>query len=283
MSVLLALLASLLWGTSDFLGGTLSRRMASFDVVAGSQAIALVVLTVLALGPLDAHVTLACVLWSIAAGVVGLLALGAFYRGLAEGTMGVVAPIAATGVAVPVIVGVIGGDHLSPLQVVGIVVAVLGVVAAGGPDVRAARAGGLRHRPVLLAVVAALGFGAVLLFIAKGSESSVLVTLLVMRLSAVVCLGTVALALRRRPTIARPDLPVLAGVGMLDLAANAAYGIATRSALVSLAAVLASLYPVVTVVLARQIHAERLSRSQLIGAVAAICGGALIAFTGSGA
>lgn len=281
--MVLALMASVVWGTSDFIGGTIARRLAAFDVVAASQTAALLLLTVVVLGPGDVHVTASCVLWSIAAGLVGLLGLGAFYRGLAEGTMGVVAPIAATGVAVPVIVGVLGGDHLTALQVLGIVFAIAGVVAAGGPDVRAARRSGVGHRPVLLAVVAAMGFGSVMLFIAKGSGSSVVLTLLVMRLTSVVCLAAAGLALRRRPRIGRADLPALAVIGTLDLAANAAYAYATRSALVSLAAVLSSLYPVVTVALARQVHAERLSRSQVAGAVAAICGGALIAFSGSSA
>ena len=279
MSALFALVASALWGSADFLGGTLTRRNTALDVVLSTQAVALVVLLVWAPLSGDLQLTGAHVAWSVAAGLVGLLALGSFYRALADGTMGVVAPIAATGVVLPLAVGMLTGDRPSTLQLVGIGCAVTGVVAAGGPDFRAARDGRASRRPLALAVVAALGFGAIMWFIAEGGETSLVTTLLGMRLTSVVCLVAVALAIRRGPRLAVVDLPWVVLVGVLDLGANAAYGVATQDSTLSIAAVLASLYPVVTVLLARRFHAERLSRTQTVGATAAILGSALIAFS----
>lgn len=275
--VTLAIVASLLWGTSDFVGGTVSRRLDAIDVVAGSQAIAVagLVLVVFATGSTTAP--LGYLPWGLAAGVAGMLALATFYRALAEGTMGVVAPIAATSVLIPVAVGLAQGNRPAVVQLCGIAVAVVGVAAAGGPDLRAGRSA---VRPVLMALVAAAGFGVVIVCLAEGSKTSVPMTLLVMRLTSVGCLLATTAALRRRPRIAPADLPALAVVGGFDLAANAAFAVASRHGEVSLVAVLSSLYPVVTVILARQIHAERLTATQKVGVVAALCGAALIATAG---
>lgn len=283
MPALLALLASVLWGTADFLGGTATRRLPGFSVVGVSQLVALLGLVPVAVltGALD--VPRDYVVPGVLAGAAGLVALAAFYRALAVGTMGVVAPVAALGVVVPVAAGLLDGETPAAVQLVGIAVAVLGVVLASGPELSGEGRGGLE--PLLLAGVAALGFGAVFVLIAEGTASgsfgSVVMTLLTMRLVSVLVLTVLLLALipSRGPEIGvrRSDLPVLLTIGAFDVGANAAFAVASQSDLISVTAVLASLYPVVTVLLARRIHAERLVGLQVPGVVLALVGVVLLA------
>jgi drug/metabolite transporter (DMT)-like permease len=279
---LLALLSSLLWGTADFLGGTLTRRLPAVVVVLASQAVALaclVPLVLLAGG--DLRPVLAA---GAAAGVVGPLALLAFYRALALGTMGVVAPVAALGVAVPVVVGLAAGEQPSAAQVAGIALATVGVVLASGPELSGAGRGGVQ--PLVLALLAAAGFGAVFVLLAEGASgdesgpAEVLGTLLVMRATSVVLLGVVVALAAGRGTGRRPargDLVPLAVVGVFDVSANGTYALATQGGLVSVSAVLASLYPAVTAVLAWRLQGERLARLQVAGVVLALTGVVLLA------
>jgi drug/metabolite transporter (DMT)-like permease len=186
-------------------------------------------------------------------------------------------------VVVPVVVGLATGDSPAGAQVAGIVVAIAGVVLASGPEL-SGRAGA---RPLLLAAVAAVGFGLALLFIAKGSAHSTVMTLVAMRATSVTVLasGLAVLAVRgRRPgPDARGSRPtpvevvgiVLVGAG--DLTANLTYGLASTKDAVSIVAVLGSLYPVFTVLLARFLHGERLGRIQVAGVAGALAGVVLIA------
>lgn len=282
MGALLALSSSVLWGTGDFLGGTLSRRAHPLAVMGTAQAMALVGLLVVgaATGELGADGYL---LWGVLSGVVGAIALSCFYAALAAGTMGVVAPVAATGVVVPVIVGVARGESPTVTQFVGIVVTVLGVVLVSGPErggdpaVRRANV-----RPLLLATVAAIGFGAALVLVAEGSQHSVVMTLVAMRaVNAAISAFLVVVVLRAAVLPVRSDLPVLAAIGTTDAAANGLYGLATGTTLVSVSAVLASLYPAVTALLAWRFQNERLRREQVVGVVITLTGVALIAGGGA--
>lgn len=283
MSALLALLASLLWGTSDFLGGAASRRVPVASVVGLSQLAALLGLVPVAVltGELGAGRGYAAP--AVVAGLVGIASLGAFYRALATGTMGVVAPVASLGVVVPVLAGVAGGESPSGGEVAGIVVAVLGVLLASGPELRGDGSGGAA--PLLLALGAAAGFGVVLTLIAQGAEHSVVMTLLTMRLAAVSVLTVLLLALAPGRGldlgVSRRALPLVVAVGVGDVLANGCFALASAraGALVSVTAVLASLYPVVTVLLARQLHAERLRRVQVVGVAGALAGVVLLAST----
>jgi drug/metabolite transporter (DMT)-like permease len=269
---LLALLSSLLWGGADFLGGALSRRMPAATVVALSQGAALVGLVPLALllGERPDHV------WAgFAAGAVGAVALGCFYAALAAGTMGVVAPVAATGAVVPVVVGLARGEQPGLVQGLGMAVALLGVVLASGPEL----SGGASLRPLALAVVAALGFGTVMLLLAEGAEGpagSVVVAMLTFRVAQVALVAPLAL---RGGTggAGRRALPLLLLLAAADVSANTAFAFATRADLLSVVAVLGSLYPVVTVLLARQVYRERLQRVQGVGVAATLAGVALLA------
>lgn len=275
MSPALALLASLLWGTSDFLGGTASRAAPVVQVLGLSQAAAAVLLVPLALlvGGHDAGFALP----GVVAGAVGMTALLAFYRALSIGTMGVVAPVAALGVVVPVAWGLLQGEAPRLVQLAGMGLAVVGVVLASGPELRGGRGG----TSLVLAVVAAVGFGVVLVLLAEGARSSVVLTLLTMRLTSVALLGVPLLRVARSAGAAplRRLLPVVVPVGACDLAANGLYAqaSATSGALVSVTSVLASLYPVVTVLLAFRIHGERLNGVQLAGVAGALGGVVLLA------
>lgn len=278
MAVFLALLSSLLWGSADFLGGTISRRRMAVLVVVTSQAAGLVGIALVALlaGAVDDPTDY--LWWAVGAGLAGMLGLVCFYAALAMGTMGVVSPIAALGVVVPVLVGLARGERPAAIQLAGITIAVLGVVLASGPEL-SGRAGA---RPLLLAALSALGFGLALLFIAEGARTSTLMTLVTMRVTSVTVLAVaLAAAARRlargRLSLDRRDVALVTVTGMADVAANLTFGLASTRGLVSIVAVLGSLYPVVTVLLARVIHAERLGAAQTVGVAGALGGVALIA------
>jgi drug/metabolite transporter (DMT)-like permease len=281
VSALLALLSRLLGGSADFLGGILSRRIPAVLVVAASQAFGLLAVAVVAVASGAFDSPTGYVPWAIASGLTGVIGLVAFYAALASGTMGVVSPIAALGVVVPVIVGIAQGERPGPVQIVGICIAIAGVVLASGPEL----SGKAGVRPLVLAVVAAFGFGGALLFIAKGSRDSTVMTLLTMRVTSVTVLGIalVMIASRSRragtpgaPRLGPRDLGLLAAVGVGDAAANLTFGWASTRGLISVAAVLGSLYPVVTVLMARFFLHERLGRVQTVGVAGALAGVVLI-------
>jgi drug/metabolite transporter (DMT)-like permease len=279
MSAALAVFASLLWGSADFVGGSLSRRLRTVQVLAVSQALATVVLVGFVAVSGTARGPGSWLGWSLAAGVTWAAGMGALYSALARGTMGVVAPIASCGMALPVVLALAGGERPAPLQLGGVVVAVLGVVGSAGPDLRHGRTP--QRRAVLLALTAAVLFGVEIFCVARGSASSVAMTLVGMRLTAVACVGGALLARPRERGRVRPaDLVTLLVLGCLDLAATAAYALAASAGMVSLVAVLASLYPAVTVLLARRLHAERLTGVQRGGVAAVLAGAALIGLAG---
>jgi drug/metabolite transporter (DMT)-like permease len=274
MPVALALAASLIWGGADFVGGTLSRSLAPATVMLWSTVLVFPVLVVVVIVSGDLILDATTVGWGALAGVSGALGISSLYQGLATGVMGVVAPISTTAVLVPVLVGVGTGEELAGLQVAGIVVAILGVVLAGGPHLRAFRTGG--HVPILWALVAAVGIGGSLVGLAYGSETSSVSTLLVQRVVYVGVLVGVVLAVRaeRRPEPTR--VPTLAVLGLGDISANGLFAVAARSGPLAVIAVVASLYPVATVLLARQLQGERLARVQVAGVLAAFVGVAVV-------
>lgn len=273
VTALLALLSSAVWGTSDFAAGLLSRRLSPFVVVAWSQAIALLTLTMLVLVRGLSPDPATWVGWAVLAGITGAGGLLAFYAALSQGTMGVVAPVAALGAGITVLLGVVSGEAPTPLAWAGIVVAVTGVVLASGPELQQ----GVGARPVLLAVLAAFGFGVTLFALDRGARVDLVSTLWGMRLTS--CVGYAAVAVRARTLGELPtrSIPLLAAIGLGDLLANALFGLASSSGLVSIASVLGSLYPVVTILLARRVLGERLRRIQVVGVVLAMAGIVVIA------
>jgi uncharacterized membrane protein len=213
-----------------------------------------------------------------AGGMAGMVALAAFYRGLAIGTMSIVAPISATGAAVPVLVGVATGDRPGPLVVVGIAAALTGVVLASREEAPEGSAqAAVARRSVLLALVAALGFGAFFVGMDASADDGVMWALLAARIASFSLIAVALLVARPRFEPNPRLLALLAGIGLLDLGANACFAAATNEGLLSVTAVVGSLYPLVTVLLARVVLGERVRRVQELGVAAALAGVVLIA------
>ena len=270
MNALLALAASALWGTSDFGGGLISRRLNPSAAVLISQAIALVGL--LALLPFLRVPTGAYLLIGAAAGVVATLSLAAFYRAMATAPMSLVAPITASGTCIPVLVGLLRGEHLSAAQLAGIAVTLIGIVLASGPEFRSGVA--MRRQALWLAIGAAIGFGCAYTLLALAAGYGVYGTLLSQRIGGLIVLGPIVLRADVLPRIrlTARRIAALAAIGVSDIIANGSYALAASRGDLSIAAVLASLYPVVTALLARTILSERLRTVQSVGVVAALAG-----------
>ncbi len=277
LAIALALASSLSWGVADFIGGTQSRRLPVLGVVLVSQAAGLVVLGLVLAGRGRGAPALVHLLPAAAGGIAGVVGLGAFYRGLARGTMSIVAPIAATGVALPVLVGVAGGDRPAALQVAGIVAAVFGVALASREQPEGAAAQAQARESIGLALLAAVGFGLFFVGMRSSARYDPLWGTLSARVTSVLVL--VAVSARRRPRLrgGRTRWPLVCVAGILDVAANVLYAVATRHGLLSVVSVLSSLYPLATVLLARLLLGERVRRVQEVGVVAALAGVLLIA------
>ncbi|MDN0199855.1 EamA family transporter [Streptomyces sp. S.PNR 29] len=283
MTALFALATSVLYGLADFGGGLLTRRIPALTVVVVSQLISAVVLGLIVVTT-GAWSEAGPKLWfAVAAGLVGPVAMIAFYQALALGPMGVVSPLGTLGVAVPVGVGLALGERPGLVTVGGIVIAVTGVVLAGGPQLKGAP---VQRRAILLALVAALGFGTVFALIAEASTTipGLFLALFVQRVTNVIAGGAALCVSVRRGAPALPDagfpwasVPALAFVGLADVAANGTYSIAAQHGPVTIAAVLASLYPVVTALAARGFLRERLQGLQTVGASLALLGTVLLA------
>ncbi|MDX6481929.1 MAG: hypothetical protein QOG85_2439 [Gaiellaceae bacterium] len=279
IGVLLALAASVSWGIADFGGGLGARRTQIVWVLVVSQVAGLVLVGTIALVTQPQVPTGRELAWGVLAGAGGVVGLGAFYRALAVGTMGIVGPISAMGAVVPVLYGLARGEQPSALQIVGIVVAVVGVVAAALEPVPEG-AGRKLTAGASFALLAAAGFGSSLLGLNRVSQAGVVWGTLLLRLTVVPIVLAAALLTRPSAARLRPVLPLLVATGLFDTGANLLYGASSRHALISVVAVLGSLYPVVLVVLARFVLHERISRPQLAGVALALTGVALISAGG---
>jgi drug/metabolite transporter (DMT)-like permease len=278
LAIALGLGSSLFWGLADFGGGLQSRRFSVIAVLFVSQAVGLAGIAVIVALSGEPAPALADLWPAAAGGAGGLLALSAFYRALAIGTMSIVAPISATGAAVPVAVGIAGGDRPAALQLAGIVAAVVGVVLASRELDEPHPEGHVPERTsIALALVAALGFGTFFVGMDAGADASVPWALLANRVASVTAVLLVVGAARVPLPGSPRRLAPLVLVGLLDAGANGLYAWGTTEGLVSVVAVLGSLYPVATVLLARLVLGERVRRVQEVGIVAALAGVVLIA------
>ncbi|MCX4668845.1 DMT family transporter [Streptomyces sp. NBC_01381] len=286
MTALFALATSLLWGLADFGGGLLTRRIPALTVVVASQAIAVIVLGAIVVAT-GGWTEWGPQLWfAVGAGLVGPVAMLSFYKALALGPMGVVSPLGSLGVVVPVGVGLFLGERPGVPQFAGIAVAVVGILLAGGPELRGAP---VQRQAVLLTLLAAFGFGAVMALISEASSNmtGLFLALFVQRVTNVAAGGAALFASVKRGGVALPEgtgmgviwasLPALAFVGLADVAANGTYSIAAQNGPITVAAVLSSIYPVVTALAARAVLKERLRGVQAAGAGLALVGTVLLA------
>ncbi|MEI6476469.1 MAG: DMT family transporter [Actinomycetes bacterium] len=276
MAIALALFSSVLWGSADFQGGRLAKKHPAFAVTGISQAIGLLfglIVLLISNGWVAPNFDLGGYFVSgIFAGIAGYLGLSCLYAGLATGRMGVVSPISSLSAIIPATYALIQGEILSLTQGIGITIALLGAFCASGPEVSQ----GLSLKPLALAVGAALGFGISLTFMAQGSLTSALMTMIMMRVATLVISFILALKIRSIGGFTPKDIPSVALIGIADFTANLLIGIACTRGLVSVVMVIGSLFPIMTAILAFKILHERLQKIQYIGIVLAVAGVALI-------
>jgi drug/metabolite transporter (DMT)-like permease len=282
LGVPLGLGSGLCWGAADFFGGVQARRLPALSVALWSQLAGALALAA-ALAVQGDPPTPAGFAWGLAAGAGSGLALMLFYRGLAEGTMSVVAPVAACGALVPVLAATLRGETPGAVAGLGIAVAVAGVVLVSrSPGPRLEGQGTpLRPRVLAMALGAALGFGLFYVFVDAGTATpgaSPLWVIAGARTSSLLVLTGIAVAARRSQAAwpGRRIVPV-ALVGIADTSANLLFALAATGGNLAVVGVLGSLYPVATVLLARWLLRERLSGGQNAGVALALTGVGLLA------
>lgn len=268
MPVLLAFCSAVVYGVGDWLGGRASRHQASLVVAALGQAMSLVLVGTAVVLAGTAAPGAPTWWWSAAAGMVGALGIAGLYHGLAHGDISVVAPVSAVvGAAVPVVVGLGLGERPSPLALVGIAIAAASIALVSGA------LGTHTHNTPPRIVALAVGVGACfgLLFVAldRTDPDSGMWPLVIARLASVPLLVLLATAVGARLVRHRPSLRLAALAGVFDMGANVLYLEAVRGGMLSIVAVVASLYPASTVALAFIVDKERIGRWQAIGLGAA--------------
>jgi drug/metabolite transporter (DMT)-like permease len=273
LAVALALAASASWGLGDFLGGLTSRRLHVLTVLVVQQVFGLAAAVTWVVASGDAFPGWEAITWAAAAGAGGCVGIGALYRGMAIGAMGIVAPVSAVSAVIPFAVGVGSGERPGALQVSGIALALVGVAVASREP--AARGGG-RAAGIGLALLAAVGFGLYFVFADRAADESVPFAVATARGVSLLLALAAALAVGAALRPGRPVLPALAVVGLCDVGANMLFSLATTRGYLSIVSVLSALYPVVTVALAALVLHERVAPTQRLGVAGALTGAALI-------
>jgi drug/metabolite transporter (DMT)-like permease len=275
----LALLSGFTWGSADFVGGLMSKRLPTATVMVVSQTAGLLLTAGLVIALGEPRPEARFLVYGGLGGIAGAIGLASLYKGLAVGRMSIVAPTAALSGAVPVIVGFIQGERPTMVQLAGMAIAGAGVLlAVRTPEPPGSSPTGSGTRGIGFALVAAFFLG---LFVtsldAAGAASPLWASLMIRFVSVPLFLLAAVVTARhaRRPT--GREAGILAGVGALDNAANVMFAVAAREGLLTLVSVLGSLYPVATVLLARWFLHERLARWQVVGVAAAFAGVAMIA------
>ncbi len=272
-SVFFGLLSALTWGAGDFFGGLATKRAHPFTVVHVAEWVGAVVLVALALLFGEALPTGTTLLWAAGAGLLGAVGLLALYTALAAGHMGIVAALSAVVAAlVPIIFGALTEGLPAPLQMLGFGVGLMAIWLLTSSHDRI-----VHPRELWLAVIAGLGFGFYFVLIDRTVHEGVFWNLAFARSVAGVVLLGILLATRRPLLPPRPVLPLNLANGVLDAGGNLFFALAAQSGRLDIAAVVASLYPGTTVLLARLILHERLNRLQTVGAVAALAAVVLVA------
>jgi drug/metabolite transporter (DMT)-like permease len=276
VAALLALAGAACWGVGDFCGGLASRRTAVLVVLAISQGVGLAGVLVWALVSRDGFPGVVPLLPAVAGGAAGVLGLAALYRGFAVGAIGIVAPISAAWPIAPLAVDATRGIVPSTLQWLGIGLVLVGIVTL---SLEGAAAGGSRlSAGAGLALLAALGFGGFIVGLDAGADESANWAVVAARAASVTLAVLVALltSTSLRPQ-SRGVLPLIVACGLFDTSANVLVAVASNRIPVGVVAVLGALYPILTVVLARIVLGERLSRGKRLGGAVALAGAALVA------
>jgi len=276
VAILLAGLSALMYGAGDFCGGMGARKSPILAVLAFSQLTGLVVAAATALlmhqpppGPAD-------LAWGAVAGVCGAAGLAALYTAIATTPVAVASPVAAvTGAVIPVVLGIALGERPDALAWAGIALAFPAIVLlTRGPAGRTDTL--LVRRAAFLGALAGLGFGLFFFAVSRTSHQSGLWPLLAARVMTITVVLLFALFTRRRLRPARGGFPVILLSGALDMGANIAFLLASRLGMLSIVAVVTSLYPGPTVLLAWAVFRERMSAARVAGLALAVTGVALI-------
>lgn len=274
-TIIFGVLSGLIWGAGDFSGGLAAKKNSEFTVVVLAHFIgglALIPLALIFQEPLPGGRDW---LYGMGAGIFGAIALLAFYRAMADGPMGVIAPVTAVITSIiPVAVGFALYGLPGQLTVIGIVLAIPAVwlVSSGGEQ------SGVEARTFLLPVVAGIGFSLFFVLIDQVSRGLVFWPLVGARVASVTVMGLIGW---QRGVLARPkngnEWVTIALAGLLDTGGNALFALSTQAGRLDIAAILASLYPVSTLLLARILLKERFSSVQLVGIALALTAIVLIA------
>ncbi|WP_214409634.1 DMT family transporter [Sphaerisporangium fuscum] len=274
-AVVLATVCAVVYGTADFFGGLATKRSKVLAVVMLSQVTGLAfVLPLLPLLP--GSLNAAALGWGMAAGLCGGLGVILFYRALANGVMSVVAPTTATtSAALPVLAGLLMGERPKALALGGVVLALAAVVLVSRDS--NAGLGKAALLPALQSLASGLGFGAFFILLKQVPESTGLWPLFGARLASTVVAAVLAVTTRRTLRPGRGALPAIVAAGALDMLANVLYLFAAQRGLLAVVAVIVSLYPASTLLLARYVLGERLNTVQVTGVALALGAVALIA------
>lgn len=266
LAAIFALSAAVAWGSGDFTGGLAARRLDAFRSVLIIYSVGLVALVIVAFARAETLPPPADLGWGALSGLSGMIGIGFLFRGFATGRMGVVAPVSAVlATALPVIFNALTEGLPGDLQLVGFGVALVGIWLLSRPD----RLGG-RPMGLGMGVVAGLGFGGFFIALGQIGEDAVFWPLVAGRLVACAVMVAFALARQRSVPLRHAPLGLLALAGVLDIAGNLFFLLAIQNGRLDITAVLGSLYPAVTAILARLTIKEHMTRLQMIGVGAAV-------------
>lgn len=271
-AVAFGMLASASWGVSDFSGGMATKRSAVLGVVAVSHTIGLVLMLVFAVLMGEAFPPVGDLVWGVLAGLSGVVGLAAFYSALATGRMGIAAPITAIlAAALPVTIGIAANGWPETPKIVGLILGIIGIWLVSYSS-------GKAHLPtVVLAIAAGIGFGGFLALIAHSESGAVLWPLVAARVASTTVMFLLVVVRRVPLPKGQRLLPVVVLAGGLDALGNVFYVLATQAGRLDFAAVVSSLYPAVTVMLAYVLLKEPIARIQIVGIVVALIAVSLIA------
>jgi drug/metabolite transporter (DMT)-like permease len=286
--ILGAVAAAIGWGISDYLGGHVSQREAPvFAIVAISELLGVVLLAPILIAGSGAPAS-PRLLFAVLAGCSTTLELGLIYRALSRGRALITAPVGALGAAVAVTIGVIGGDRLSPMILLGLVLALAGSAISTWSSGEGPGLAALRRRDAVICIAAALSVGVTLTLLhAAGRLNAYWVTAVQHASTAgsaalVAAIITARAAANRRaapPARLLPGRRLLGGLVLIAIAGTGGdlgYVSASHHGALSIVAALASLYPITTILLGRVLRGHRAAPIQLLGAALALAGAVLL-------
>lgn len=279
LSILFGLLSALSWGTGDFSGGLATRRSNVYVVVIVSQLVGVMTLIIWAVVSAEAWPDMYDLIWGGAAGLAGAVGLLALYQGLAQGRMGVVAPLTAVmAAALPVVYGAFTLGFPGASQQGGFVLALIAVwLISREQETHPLHTANAFATDLRLAIIAGSGFGVFFILIGRASETAVLWPLVSARIASITTLFAAALVLHQQQLPMRSQLPLIMLAGIFDTGGNVFFALAAQAGRVDIAAILASLYPAATILLARFILHEHIALVQWVGIALALMAVILIA------